>query len=72
MKKLESGDEFALREDGLYCRQDYDVMKEEALDDDVIDDNHNTDPNSCPVQLAGQFKITVKGAYFCQFMFFFI
>ncbi|XP_069948544.1 insulin gene enhancer protein ISL-1-like isoform X2 [Cherax quadricarinatus] len=50
-KQLLPGDEFALRDDVLFCRHDYDAIKEEAQDDEVTDDNHNTDPG-CPVQLA--------------------
>ncbi|XP_050716746.1 insulin gene enhancer protein ISL-1-like isoform X2 [Eriocheir sinensis] len=50
-KQLMPGDEFALRDDVLFCRHDYDAIKEEARDDDLTDDNHNTDP-ACPVQLA--------------------
>ncbi|XP_066951886.1 insulin gene enhancer protein ISL-1-like isoform X3 [Macrobrachium rosenbergii] len=50
-KQLLPGDEFALREDGLFCRHDYDAIKEEVRDDDIMDDNHNTDPGF-PVQLA--------------------
>ncbi|ROT82310.1 putative insulin enhancer protein ISL-1-like [Penaeus vannamei] len=51
-KQLLPGDEFALREDGLFCRFDFDAIKEEARDHEMTDDNHNTDP-TCPVQLAG-------------------
>lgn len=46
------GDEFALRDDVLFCRHDYDAIKEEAQDD-LTDDNHNTTDPACPVQLAG-------------------
>ncbi|XP_037797104.1 insulin gene enhancer protein ISL-1-like [Penaeus monodon] len=52
-KQLLPGDEFALREDGLFCRYDFDAIKEETRDHEMTDDNHNTDP-TCPVQLAGE------------------
>ncbi|XP_063596675.1 insulin gene enhancer protein ISL-1-like [Penaeus indicus] len=50
-KQLLPGDEFALRDDGLFCRFDFDAIKEETRDHEMTDDNHNTDP-TCPVQLA--------------------
>ena len=31
IKQLLPGDEFALRDDGLYCRQDFDAVEKKAL-----------------------------------------
>ncbi|KAF7989887.1 hypothetical protein HCN44_008561 [Aphidius gifuensis] len=46
MRKLETGDQFALRHDGLFCRQDHDMLESGKFCTGVVDSGANENNNN--------------------------
>lgn len=46
MRKLETGDQFALRHDGLFCRQDHDMLESGKFCTGVVDSGGNENNNN--------------------------
>lgn len=72
MRKLETGDQFALRQDGLFCRHDHDMLESGKYCTGAVDtagnennnnasltnNNHHLQPNDG--SMSGNFKLFIN------------